>query len=185
MNKHTIEKSMLLLAKGQTGALKIIYEELCQAVYHLSYSILKDHQLAEDNAQEVFIKLLTSSKSYNKGQGAVPWIMSITRNCAIDMIRRQKNTYYTDFTLEEDGEESILLKDNSSDIEEQTCDKIVLMDVIGKLDSTSREIIILHLNAGLKFNEISNVLKIPLGTVTWKYQTAIKKLKQLLHKRDN
>ena len=47
------------------------------------------------------------------------------------------------------------------------------------LNDSQREIVHLKIYCGLTFYEISEVLQIPLGTVTWRYQSAVKKLRKL------
>lgn len=181
MINFIIEKHLLLLANGDTNALKHIYDLLGQQIYNLSFSILKDHHLAEDNSQEVFLKLYYESKTYKKDSNCKAWIMSITRNNAIDLLRKRKNIIYTDFTDENGNENSELVKDNISNFETNTCNKLSLKDAMIRLDDSSREIVYLHLDVGLKFKEISEVLNSPLGTVTWKYREALQKLKELLN----
>lgn len=180
MINFIIEKHLLLVSNGDKNALKNIYDMLGQQVYNLSFSILKDHHLAEDNSQEVFLKLYNESNTFKKGSNCKAWIMSITRNNAIDMLRKQKNIIYTDFMNENGTEDSELLKDNISSFEANSCSKLTLKDAMNCLDDSSREIVFLHLDTGLKFKEINELMDIPLGTVAWKYREALKKLKDLL-----
>lgn len=180
MLKHTIETQILRMIDGDQNALKLIYDFLCRSVYLLSLSILKEHYLAEDNTQDVFIKLLSYDGEYCKGTNAKAWIMKITRNNAIDLLRKRKNIIYTDFISEEIEQESTNLVDGNSNVEETVCERSNLNDALKSLDGISREIIILYLGTGLKFREISELINVPLDTVTWKYQTALKKLRYLL-----
>ncbi len=181
MMNFIIEKHLLLVANGDKNALKNIYDILGQQIYNLSLSILKDHHLAEDNSQEVFLKLFNETKTFKKGLNCKAWIMSITKNNAIDMLRKQKNIIYTDFMDKNGNDDSNLLKDNISNFEANTVSKLSLKDAMNFLDDCSREIVLLHLDVGLKFKEISEFLNSPLGTVTWKYSEALKKLKKLLN----
>lgn len=180
MTNQDLEECVLLLAKGDESSLRFIYDGLGKAIYSLSYSILKDHQLAEDNSQEVFMKLFVGAKSYSKGTNVKAWIMRIVRNTAIDSIRKSKGVIYTDFVYDEIGEESSSLEDKSINLESQICGKLAIKDALSKLDNISSEIVVLHLDGGLKFKDISKLVGLPLFTVTGKYQTALKKLKKML-----
>lgn len=56
----------------------------------------------------------------------------------------------------------------------------VLRTLLTKLESSERQIIVLHLTCELKHREIAEILRLPLGTVLWKYSISIKKLKNLV-----
>ncbi|ACL76537.1 RNA polymerase sigma factor [Ruminiclostridium cellulolyticum] len=58
-----LEQSILKIANGDNNCLKFLYDELNQAVYTLSYIILKDRYLAEDVSQEVFVIGLTDKEN--------------------------------------------------------------------------------------------------------------------------
>ena len=51
---------------------------------------------------------------------------------------------------------------------------------LAQLPELERQILSLHLNAGLKFRELAVILKLPLGTVLWRYQRAIGRMRSIL-----
>ncbi len=179
MIKINTEKYILRLATGDVNALKALYDCFHREVYCLSLIILKDKELAEDSSQEVFLKLLTKANTFRKGENPKAWILGITRNVAIDTLRKRKNLIYTDF-MSKYGQESNTLIDDTN-IDEIICYKLDIEQALEYLDASSREIVLLHLLSGVKFREISEILDIPMGTVTWRYQAAIKNLKKILN----
>jgi RNA polymerase sigma factor (sigma-70 family) len=177
-----LEKYILKISGGDMNALKKLYDVFGHAVYSLSLTILKDRQLAEDCSQEVFIKIASGAGTYHSGQNTKAWVMGITRNEAINVLRKQKGIIYSDF-LTEDGQESSKLKEHAV-LEDDVCARISLEALFQRLDVTSQQILMMHLVSDLKFREISEIMNIPLGTITWKYQIALKKLKCHLVKGD-
>lgn len=138
-------------------------------VYSLIYAILKDRHLAEDITHNVFIKVHKSASSYKKGTSPKAWIIQIARNSAIDELRKNKVTFT-------DIEENQNIPDLINDFD----DKIIVTNAINTLEFEHRQIIILHIVAGLTFKEISKILDKPLGTITWQYRNSLTKLKKIL-----
>jgi len=67
---------------------------------------------------------------------------------------------------------SIIVSNN----EEQIINKLELTRALLSLEKIEREIVVMHVVAGLKHSEIGKALCIPNGTVRWKYRLALKKL---------
>ena len=59
-------------------------------------------------------------------------------------------------------------------------EKLDIERALDQLDEPKRRIVTLHINAGLKFREIAEIMDIPLGTAIWRYNDAIKRLRELL-----
>ncbi|EPR07489.1 RNA polymerase sigma factor [Ruminiclostridium papyrosolvens] len=170
---HKLDKSIFKVERGDNSGLREIYDQLGHAIYTQSYFITKDHHLAEDVSQEVFIKIMICAPSYTRGTNPKAWIMSIARNTAIDKLRKKD---MNDLSFSKDTEycETKLAKVGVKiDLDE----KIDLIEEINKLDFQSQQIVLLHVIVGLKFREISSLLDMPQGTVAWKYKLIIKELK--------
>lgn len=149
-------------------AFEEIYSELKVPIYTIIFRILYDDPLAEDVMQEVFIKLFRSPPGSNiKNPRA--WIFQMARNLAID--NKRKSVKH----LSSDGMESTELP-----IEDAIGMKVDIETAMGLLPLDEREIVALHINAGLKFREIADITQRPLGTVLWKYQKALDKLRLYL-----
>ena len=170
-----LEQSILKIANGEYESLKFIYDELNQAVYTLSYIILKDRYLAEDVSQEVFLKVMANATSYKKGTSPKAWVMQIARNASIDVLRKKKEIV-TSFDSESGYENIVTDTKQKIDFE----NKIIVFEALKQLDFEQQQIVVMHVLAGLKFKEISNILERPMGTIAWKYRTAIKNMYDLL-----
>ncbi|MBM6838786.1 sigma-70 family RNA polymerase sigma factor, partial [Clostridium saudiense] len=64
------------------------------------------------------------------------------------------------------------------DMVEEVNQKIHINEVLSQLKEEEREVVILHTISDLTFKSIGEILDKPLGTVTWRYREAIKKLKE-------
>src|SRR4051794_32630062 len=79
------------LAVADADALDELYRRHSRPVYSLALHIVRDPSAAEDVTQEVFLKLWRRSDSYKPERGALgSWLLSVTHNRAIDLIRRRK-----------------------------------------------------------------------------------------------
>lgn len=67
-----------------------LYSEYHELVYHIAFSILKNRENAEDVMQKVFTKLMTIPKEKLPSKNEASWLYSITKNEAINEIRKHK-----------------------------------------------------------------------------------------------
>lgn len=168
MNEINLNESFHKLQNADKEAFTHIYNELRQPVYTVVYRIVQSKETAEDIMQDVFVKLFTSPPD-SSVRNPRAWVFQMARNLAIDALRKKKNT-------DIDDEELIA--------EDEINSTVMRMDIeaaIGKLPCTEREIISLHINAGLHFNEISPVVGLSVSAVYRKYRKAIKALRELLN----
>src|SRR5712691_11210663 len=76
------------LATGDEAAATAFVQRFQRRVYGLAFTILSDHRAAEDVAQEAFIRAWRHAGAYDPRRGTVvTWLLTITRNLAIDSIR--------------------------------------------------------------------------------------------------
>ena len=66
----------------------------------------------------------------------------------------------------------------TSQIEEEVISQMSLTEALSYLNEKEREVINLKIIADMTFKEIAELLQAPMGTITWRYQSAIKKLRR-------
>ena len=174
MITEQLEYYIQCIVEKETSALKNIYELMGKAVFSYAYTISRDKQLAEDIAQEVFLKILSSANSYKKGRNPKAWIMSITHNEAVDAIRKRKNIALSDIT------EPVFSELSIDSFEEDLTSEIHIERYLTQLEPVQQEIIKLHLLAEISFREIGQILNMTLGKVGWQYKRAIAQLQLLM-----
>lgn len=166
------EKELLIcllgLRNGNQAAFEKIYSELKNPIYTIILRITKNRTQSEDIFQEVFVKLYQSppKPSIKKPRA---YLFAMARNLAIDSMRKQMHTVNI-----EDIENAVHAPPNDLPL------KMDIDDALKSLVLQECEIVTLHINGGLKFREIAEIMNMPLGTVLWKYQKSISKLRSIL-----
>ncbi|MBN2557888.1 MAG: RNA polymerase sigma factor [Clostridia bacterium] len=127
------------------------YEQYGNMIYKLSLVYLKNPEDCDDILQEVFIRLLRKGLEFKNGEHEKRWIIRITVNCCIDMIR--KNDRHNTLPLDEN-----IFKAETPG--EQDLAKLVFQ-LPGKLKAP----IHLHYYEGYKVKEISRILEISSSAV--------------------
>lgn len=172
--EYTPDQALEAMKRGDEGAFEYIYNYAKNAVFYCAYSILKDRGLAEDIMQNTFIKVRQYVYSYQKGTKPLAWITTIARNLSINEHNRRKREIYTDFT-DYNSKASYTMSD----------DKLVLDAAFKHLKERDRQIVIMHVLGGLKHRELAEIFNMPLGTVLFKYNSALKKLRKYITEGKN
>ncbi len=156
------------LQDGDMTVFDDIYYETKNVVYYTVLGIVKDKSLAEDIMQETYLKSLAKIHSFKPRYGFKSWIVTIARNTAINEYNRRKRELSFDPNID----------DYIFGTEESNSEKeLIVKEMLETLPEEEREIMILHVVGDLKHRQIAEIVNKPLGTVTWLYNKAIKKLK--------
>lgn len=172
MDNEDFEKHLSQIARGEKDPLRQIYEDFSHVVFMLAYSILGQKEAAEDVMQEVFIKIWRNAGTYHNGNNPKAWIMSITRNTAIDFRRKRSHEFLTASSTLCGSEDPYLNFGSEESLE--------IQQALAMLDDQERQIVVMRILSDLTYNSISKIMSIPLPTVAWKYKHGIKKLKTQL-----
>lgn len=159
MTNEELARLLVQLRSGSLDALETIYLELRVPVMTVIVRIVRDGALAEDLTQDVFVKLWQTPPGEDV-KSPRAWVFRVAHNLAVDALRRPGQTELPEHAAATGSTESV---DTRIDVE------AALM----KLEARDREIVSLHLNAGLRFREVAQALELPLGTVLWRYSRAI------------
>ncbi len=148
------------------------------------------YEEAEDLLQEVFIKVYKNINDYNSLLQFSSWIYRITHNITIDYYRKAKNKIKISLdTKDKEYINLIEIIDSWVNIESDIHNKELLKKIIfilNLLDIKYREILVLKFIEEKNYNEISDILKIPIWTVAtlinrWKRQFKQKALENNLN----
>ena len=154
------------IREGDKSAFEMLYENMHQPLFTVIFQVTQNKTLSEDILQELFLKLYLSPPEPAMNSRA--YLCRMARNLAIDSVRQHKPQ--ADWEL---AEKTISQADNLSQA-------IDLEDAIQSLPKRERQVFTMHVDAGLKFQEIASILDTPLGTVFWVYQKATKQLRNYL-----
>ena len=163
------EDLLLRVAQGEQEALARLYEQTRGAVYGLALSYLKNAHDAQDVTQETFVRIWDSAHQYRAQGTPMAWILTVTRNLALMQLRRDRRHQELD-----SGAWDAIPADAPGVTAE---DRAILQTALGRLSERERQVVILHVVAGLKHRETASLLRIPLATTLSLYHRALKKLK--------
>lgn len=173
------EQLMLRLLDGQEQVLDTLVERYLQPLYSYAYSILHSQSAAEDAFQETFLKVYRKRRSFRRDARFRPWVYQICLNVCRDLLRKQKRQ--RELPLEE-GTVGVDCSPGPQERAEQADQAASLREALRQLPAKQREVLLLAHYQGLNYEEISQVLNIPRGTVKSRHHHAIKKLAELLKK---
>lgn len=182
-NRPSDDELMAGLAAGDLNALGALYDRYGSLVFSVGVRVLLDRQLAEDVTQEVFLRLWRRPWAYNPERGRfVSWLMSVSRNRAIDERRRLSRRAMAEETRDEALPE---LPDTNRFMDPLT--EAVLADqrrevriALDQLPVAQREVLELAYFAGLTQTEIAARTGDALGTVKTRVRLGMQKLRALL-----
>ena len=173
MKDSKLEIHVQRLKAGDKSAFDYIYDRTNRPVYFAALYIVRDKMYAEDILQETYVRALRSLHSYAPGTNFSAWLARIGKNLALNHIKREKREVATDF--EENthlyGAQETLLP--------------YIFDLAAKvLSEEEYEILMLCQVSGYKRREVAQMLNMPVATVTWKNNEALKKLRRILQKEE-
>lgn len=175
--QYSEEQLIVLLKEKNENGFHYLYDHYSGALYGVILRIVQSKEYTEEIIQDVFVKIWNSIHQYDSSKGRFyTWMINIARNTAIDYLKSKsfqnelKNQPLPDFVY---NSEELSTTNNSSDF-------IGFSNVLESLETDKKELIDLAYYQGYTQNEISEKLKIPLGTVKTKMRNALMKLKDLL-----
>jgi RNA polymerase sigma-70 factor, ECF subfamily len=170
----TDQEVVLLARSGREAAYRELIRRYERPVFALLFRMVRDRELAEDLSQETFIKALNAIESYRPEFKFSSWIFKIANNAAIDHLRRRELD-----TLSLDGsphaETPEAMQATALQIgarQESPLDTVEAKELgseieaaIGRLRPEYRSCILLRHVEGRAYEEIAEILDLPLGTV--------------------
>ena len=181
------EKYLLELAKkGDIDAFEKLIEKYEKKVFNIALKLLGDYDDASETAQEVFLKIFRSLAGFKEQSSFSTWIYRITTNVCFDVLRKRKNNnvVYIDEIIENEDEgmkRQIPQKgDSVEDIVEKKEIKEILNEAIQNLSEEHRTVLVLRDIQGFSYEDISEILNCPEGTVKSRLNRARKALKEIL-----
>jgi len=151
-----------LLALDPAEALAELTRRHADAVYRVALSVTRDHALAEDVAQDSLLKAWQALPTF-RGQASLKnWLLRITHNTAISALRRRRDVHVDPVEMPE-------APTPKHQTVEARVERRVSLDAfeeaLGSLDELSRSVVVLREVEQLSYEEIADVLEVPLPTV--------------------
>lgn len=194
MDEREFELCIQAMCNGDKQGLRRVYEAYAKYIYSIVYGVLGNKENAEDVTSDFFIKLWEKSEQYKQGNGHKGYLATMARNMSIDYLRKYKKEELTaivhdigsdaqmddDSSMEDGKRSAIQSKQNelAVGVEQEVVGQLSIQEMLQILKPSERKIVDMKVLGELTFKEIAQILGIPMGTVTWQYQNAIKKLRR-------
>jgi RNA polymerase sigma-70 factor (ECF subfamily) len=179
------DRELVALARqGRTEAYGELVRRYQDRLFHTLVSFLQNAEDALDVAQETFLTAWQALDSFKGDARFFTWLYRIGMNLAIDLKRRQKKTSRLDPGQEDSGRQPDPVAsdaDPSQALERQE-ESARVRWALGRVSDEHRAVLLLKDLEGLKYEEIAEVLDIPLGTVRSRLHRARLELRQVLER---
>lgn len=180
-NSELIKKAI----EGDESAYKNLLENYRGAIYNLIYKMVRNKEETEDLVQEAFMKAFKALPSFNEEYAFSTWLYKIAVNNCIDHMRKKKLQTYSinkpvqskDGELDREFPDTSMSPDKSILSEERAG---IIETAIDELPENYKTAIILRHSEEKSYEEISQILNIPLGTVKARIFRAREMLKKKL-----
>ncbi len=162
------EKSLInLVKKGDKKAYEVLVLQYQDRLVFSVYKFLKDYELAQDIAQEAFVKAFKNIEKFRGDSSFYTWIYRIAINTAKNFLssKSRKSEIYDDEIMELKLSESAVTSENPENILEAEELRSMMMDAIQGLPDDIRTTLSLREFDGLSYEEIAEVQNCPIGTV--------------------
>jgi RNA polymerase sigma-70 factor (ECF subfamily) len=164
------DKLVAAAAKGNQDAYKQLLEKYQKPLYFHIKKMVKDHEQVEDLVQEAFVKAFDNLGSYNTNYAFSTWLYRITTNHTIDYLRKKKlQTMSIHQPVKtKEGEMFVQLPDDHAATDRNIIRKQrqkIIRNAIKNLPEKYRQVIEMRHLEELSYQEISEQLDLPLGTV--------------------
>jgi RNA polymerase sigma-70 factor (ECF subfamily) len=179
------EELLARLRRGDRAAMDELFQRYRIAAYRVAYRLLGHEADALDAVQNAFIKVFTHLDGFEGRSSFKTWLLRVVSNAALDLGRRRGRR--DELCGEERGadvEPEAPAADEEPGRELERADlRRLLDDALRQLPESQRKTFILHVDGGLSYREVADVLDISIGTVMSRLFYARQKLRTLLSER--
>lgn len=155
------------IRKGDKTAFSDLFLNYRKLVFSVAMSIINNYDSAKDITQNVFLKLYILDKDKFPASSELSWLYTVAKNESLVFMRRKPK----EVSIE--GYEEV----PDQDVFQEVISKDTYYSLVKNLPQEQREIVTLKVLGGLTHKEIAAILKMPIGTVQWKYHKAVHKLR--------
>ncbi|HCK11677.1 MAG: RNA polymerase subunit sigma-24 [Gemmatimonadetes bacterium] len=152
-------------------------------LYNFIYRFVGDRETAEDIVQETFLRAFRKRDEYRAIANFSTWLFTIAGNLAKSELRRRKRWRMISAERDEETDTGMELPDESArpdKVAESSIADVQIQNAINSLPNNYRQVILLRDVEGMSYQEISEIVDCPVGTVKSRVNRARLKLQQKL-----
>jgi RNA polymerase sigma-70 factor, ECF subfamily len=153
---------MLRVKEGDGESFGLLLEKYRSPVIHFLYRMIQNHALAEELAQEVFLRVYRSRSSYEPTAKFTTWLFRIATHLALNSLRDGRNERRQDRLDDDSAEQGPLqLSDARPSVEQRMVYQVRLDEIrraIGALPEKQRAAVLMHKYEEMEYSQIAKVL---------------------------
>lgn len=170
------------VSQGDQRSFGELYDRFASVLFSTAYRMLKNQEAAEDVLQDVFIQIWRKAPLYDPARGRpLTWAVTLTRNKAIDTLRSTQRRSSLQEAAQQDLERFEQFDDKSffDSVTSEETSRLV-REAIQRLSRQQRDAIELAFFSSLTHTEISERLKVPLGTIKARIRRGMMALRDII-----
>lgn len=178
-----MEKVVKECLEGKAEAWRLLVDTFSRRIFNMAYQFCGRYEEAEDLTQEIFMKIYTSLPKYDSRKNFTAWVLTVAKNHLIDAYRRTKRekSQREDFNEHlqagiEPGPEAEMMAEQSREL---------IWKGLGQLSPEIRLALILKEIQGKSYEEVADIMNIPIGTVKSRVNRGKMQLARLLSQEVN
>jgi RNA polymerase sigma-70 factor (ECF subfamily) len=167
------------VARGDERAFETLYDAISGPVHGLVLRVLRDPAQAEEVTQEVFLEIWRTATRFDPHRGkAMTWAMTLAHGRAVDRVRSAQAA--TNRDLKVGQREHTTAYDEVAEAVESSFERRQVQGCLGGLTELQRESVTLAYYGGYTYNEVAELLTVPLGTVKTRLRDGLIRLRDCM-----
>jgi RNA polymerase sigma-70 factor (ECF subfamily) len=166
------------ILKGDERAFNELVNKHYNTVYSLAYRMLNNTDDAKETAQDTFVKIYHTLSNFRGEASVKTWIMRITLRLSLNKRRDRSRSAWERLGLHQNKQPKSLFSHLQSPEAKLISDEVSsqVRELIDALPEEMRQVMILNSFENLSYDEIGQILRIPIGTVSSRLYSARKLL---------
>ena len=159
-----LEGTIARVARGDERSFEQLYDQVSGQVYGLVRRVLRDPAQAEEVTQEVFLEIWRTATRFDPSRGkAMTWVMTMAHARAVDRVRAAQASADRDVKVGQRDYDAAY--DEVAEAVESRFEQVQVRRCLGGLTDLQRESVTLAYYGGYTYNQVAELLSVPLGTV--------------------
>jgi len=165
---------------GDERAFGLLVDKYKKRIYYLALRMTHNHDVADELAQESFVRAYQALNRFKRGLSFYTWIYKICLNLTINFIKREKFTVSTDDFEETTLPDSLITYDSQLEQIISSEQAAVVRMELEKIPSEQKAAFLLKTYEDLSYEQIAEIMECSIGTVMSRLYRARAKLRKAL-----
>ena len=172
------QQLLLRIKEGNDEAFRLLVERYMKQAYNIAYGFVNNHDEAEDLAQESFVNIYKSIRSFRGDAAFSTWLYRIVMNLSLNHLRQRNNKAQREIHMFDESNIHLGSQGTHSSQPDVT---MHIERALHELPTLQRAVVILrHIN-GLSTKQVSGILSCSEGTIKTHLHRGLKKMRTMLH----